>query len=208
MKETFSLILSRKGSARAWCCPEKCFHCISCDIESGFFELGFPWSCPSWQLLDAEGFSEEGSEKMMQKINQRKLRQRISVWINKPVGDSKWEKIEHHTELFYVNENQMDVSTVRGERFSFLLFDQIYQNHHLLAQRWIFSQIDGKGNILSGNFLSFVFPFRWHLGCSHSLILNVEVCCSKTQANFYFLSKESFQPVRNSLNSYFIDSAH
>lgn len=205
MKETFSLILSRKGSARAWCCPEKCFHCINCDIERGFFELGFPWSCPSWQLLDAEGFSEGGSEKMMKKINQRKLRQRISVWINKPVSDNKWEKIEHHIESFYVNENQTYVSTVRGERLSFLLIDQ---NHHLLAQRWIFSQIDGKGNILSSNFLSFVFLFMWHLGCSHSLTLKVEVCCSKTWTNFDFLPKESFQPAQNSLNGYFIDSAH
>lgn len=142
MKETFSLILSRKGSARAWCCPEKCFHCISCDIESGFFELGFPWSCPSWQLLDAEGFSEEGSEKMMKKINQRKLRQRISVWINKPVRDNKWEKIERHIESFCQWKPNICIHSTRGKALFLAYWSDLTKSSsasskmNLLTNRW------------------------------------------------------------------------
>lgn len=58
MKETFSLILSRKGSARFKWSPEKCFHCFSCDMERGFRELCF-WCGPSWQFLEIGNFSSE-----------------------------------------------------------------------------------------------------------------------------------------------------
>lgn len=57
--ETFSLIFSRKGSARFKWSPEKCFHCFSCDMERGFRELDFWWCGPSWQFLEIGNFSSE-----------------------------------------------------------------------------------------------------------------------------------------------------
>lgn len=60
--ETFSLILSRKGSVRFKRSPEKCFHCFSCDMERGFRELDFCWCGPSWQFLETVNFSNESPE--------------------------------------------------------------------------------------------------------------------------------------------------
>lgn len=57
--DTFSLILSRKGSLRFNWSPEKCFHCFSCDMERGFWESGFLWCGPSWQFLETGNFSSE-----------------------------------------------------------------------------------------------------------------------------------------------------
>lgn len=38
----FAFILSRKGSGRFSRSPEKCFHCISCDMDRAFLEIEFP----------------------------------------------------------------------------------------------------------------------------------------------------------------------
>ena len=71
--DTFSLILSRKGSSRLKWSPEKCFHCFSCDMERGFRESGFWWRGPSWRFLERGNFSSESpaiSKRMRESLSQ------------------------------------------------------------------------------------------------------------------------------------------
>lgn len=85
--DTFSLILSRRGSVRFKWSPEKCFHCFSCDMERGFRDLDFWWCGPSWQFLEAGNFSNESPE--------------ISKTIRKSLGQSISYKIQYSFILWY-----------------------------------------------------------------------------------------------------------
>lgn len=74
MNVTFPFTLLRKGLGRFSCSPDKCFHCISCDIDRVFWELGFPLLWPIWQPSCTDTFSgspgkQSAQKKPMKKIN-------------------------------------------------------------------------------------------------------------------------------------------